>query len=101
MTDDTTTQLANDDEATASQVVDATFDLTQDGDGVDDSEAERPWLRPGKWYVVHSQSGYEKKVDANLKARIASYNLDDRFNVFFCHDEFLSCEFLVRASRLG
>ena len=78
MTDDTTTQLANDDEATASQVVDATFDLTQDGDGVDDSEAERPWLRPGKWYVVHSQSGYEKKVDANLKARIASYNLADR-----------------------
>ena len=74
MTDDiTTTQLATDDEAT--QLVDATFDLTEDGD---DSEVERPWLRPGKWYVVHSQSGYEKKVDANLKARIASYNLADR-----------------------
>ncbi|GBL20348.1 hypothetical protein EMGBS4_04080 [Acidimicrobiaceae bacterium] len=59
MTDDTTTQLATDDETP--QVVDATFDLTQDGDDVDDSEVERPWLRPGKWYVVHSQSGYEKK----------------------------------------
>ena len=58
MTDDiTTTQLATDDEAT--QLVDATFDLTEDGD---DSEVERPWLRPGKWYVVHSQSGYEKKL---------------------------------------
>jgi len=74
MTDDiTTTQLATED--VASQTVDATFDLTEDGD---DSEVERPWLRPGKWYVVHSQSGYEKKVDANLKARIASYNLADR-----------------------
>ena len=77
MTDDTTTtQLATDD--VASQTVDATFDLTQDGEDSDDSEVERPWLRPGKWYVVHSQSGYEKKVDANLKARIASYNLADR-----------------------
>ena len=77
MTDDTTTtQLATDD--VASQTVDATFDLTQDGEDSDDSEVERPWLRPGKWYVVPSQSGYEKKVDANLKARIASYNLADR-----------------------
>ena len=57
MTDDTTTtQLATDD--VASQTVDATFDLTQDGEDSDDSEVERPWLRPGKWYVVHSQSGY-------------------------------------------
>lgn len=74
MTDDTT--LTHDDiEATRSAVVDATFDLTQDGD---EGEVDRPWLRPGKWYVVHSQSGYEKKVDANLKARVSSYNLADR-----------------------
>ena len=78
MTDDTTTtQLEQDAPASESAVVDATFDLTEDGDG-DDAEVDRPWLRPGKWYVVHSQSGYEKKVDANLKARIASYNLADR-----------------------
>ena len=57
MTDDTT--LTHDEiEATQSAVVDATFDLTQDGD---EGEVDRPWLRPGKWYVVHSQSGYEKK----------------------------------------
>ena len=37
MTDDTTTtQLATDD--VASQTVDATFDLTQDGEDSDDSE---------------------------------------------------------------
>ncbi|MEC8464196.1 MAG: transcription termination/antitermination protein NusG, partial [Actinomycetota bacterium] len=31
-----------------------------------------PWTRPGSWYVVHTQSGYEKKVTANLHARIQS-----------------------------
>jgi len=61
MTDDTTTtQLEQDAPASESAVVDATFDLTEDGDG-DNAEVDRPWLRPGKWYVVHSQSGYEKK----------------------------------------
>jgi transcription termination/antitermination protein NusG len=25
-----------------------------------------PYDRPGKWYVVHTQSGYEKKVKSNL-----------------------------------
>jgi len=54
----------------------ATFDLTEEG--LEDEEIDRPWLRPGKWYVVHSQSGYEKNVEANLKARIQSYNLVDR-----------------------
>ena len=43
----------------------------------DDSEAEvelpaepvdDPSTRPGEWYVVHTQSGYEKKVTANLHA---------------------------------
>ena len=78
MTDDTTTtQLEHDQTAEESAVVDATFDLTENGEG-EDEEVDRPWLRPGKWYVVHSQSGYEKKVDANLRARIASYNLTDR-----------------------
>ncbi|MFM7827902.1 MAG: transcription termination/antitermination protein NusG, partial [Acidimicrobiaceae bacterium] len=78
MTDDTTTtQLEHDQTAEESAAVDATFDLTENGEG-EDEEVDRPWLRPGKWYVVHSQSGYEKKVDANLRARIASYNLTDR-----------------------
>jgi transcriptional antiterminator NusG len=73
MTDDTTTtQLEHDHTAEESAVVDATFDLTENGEG-EDEEVDRPWLRPGKWYVVHSQSGYEKKVDANLRARIASF----------------------------
>lgn len=37
-----------------------------------------PLLRPGQWYVVHTQSGYEKKVTANLEARIQSMNMEDK-----------------------
>ena len=34
--------------------------------------------RPGRWYVVHTQSGHEKKAQQNLKARAASMNMEDR-----------------------
>ena len=37
-----------------------------------------PTTRPGQWYVVHTQSGYEKKVTANLQARIQSMNMEDK-----------------------
>jgi transcriptional antiterminator NusG len=39
---------------------------------------DNPWTRPGEWYVVHTQSGYEKKVKSNLEARIQSMNMEDR-----------------------
>ena len=77
--------------------VDVSFDLTdaaadgpsaEDGDtndgddsgdsGADVVEVDDPWTRPGAWYVVHTQSGYEKKVTANLGARIQSMNMEDR-----------------------
>ncbi|MSO32265.1 MAG: transcription termination/antitermination factor NusG [Ilumatobacteraceae bacterium] len=34
-------------------------------------------MKPGSWYVVHTQSGYEKKVEHNLKTRIASMSMQD------------------------
>ena len=37
-----------------------------------------PWTRPGSWYVVHTQSGYEKKVTANLHARIQSMDMEHK-----------------------
>ncbi|MFM7093431.1 MAG: transcription termination/antitermination NusG family protein, partial [Actinomycetota bacterium] len=64
---------------------DASFDLTTtdeivDGDESADEEVEveSPYSRPGQWYVVHTQSGYEKKVQLNLNTRIQSMNMDDR-----------------------
>ncbi|MEY4230909.1 MAG: transcription antitermination protein NusG [Actinomycetota bacterium] len=62
--------------------VDVAFDLTGTDEVSADDEAEvvvdDPWTRPGAWYVVHTQSGYEKKVTANLGARITSMNMEDR-----------------------
>ena len=37
-----------------------------------------PYDRPGKWFVVHTQSGYEKKVKQNLEARVQSFNMEDK-----------------------
>jgi transcriptional antiterminator NusG len=37
-----------------------------------------PYDLPGSWYVVHSYSGYEKKVKANLETRVKSMHLEDR-----------------------
>ncbi len=62
----------------------ATFDLTTTDeivdadDGEEEQEVDNPYARPGQWYVVHTQSGYEKKVQLNLNTRIQSMNMDDR-----------------------
>jgi transcriptional antiterminator NusG len=39
-----------------------------------------PYDRPGRWFVLHTQSGYEKKVKQNLEARTASMNMEDRIH---------------------
>ena len=41
---------------------------------------ESPFERPGRWYVVHTQSGYEKKVKQNLEARTSSMNMEERIH---------------------
>ena len=41
---------------------------------------ESPYDRPGRWYVVHTQSGYEKKVKQNLEARTQSMNMEGRIH---------------------
>jgi transcriptional antiterminator NusG len=73
------------DTADTDETVDVAFDLTEDAQADEDGEDEveevvvdDPWTRPGAWYVVHTQSGYEKKVTANLGARIQSMNMEDR-----------------------
>ena len=57
------------------------IDLTEPNDILADEDAApvtNPWRRPGQWFVVHTQAGYEKKVKANLEARIQSLNIEDR-----------------------
>ncbi len=60
--------------------VEAESETAVDGDSDDEDdeiEEDDPWTRPGEWYVVHTQSGYEKKVTANLHSRIESMNMED------------------------
>jgi len=70
------------DDAVATEVVDASFDLTTSETNNDaevvEAEVESIFSKPGQWYVVHSQSGYEKKVELNLKSRISSMQMEHR-----------------------
>jgi len=70
-----TAEASTGDEADANQGEDEATDeaAVEEVEPYDD-----PLLRPGQWYVVHTQSGYEKKVTANLEARIQSMNMEDK-----------------------
>lgn len=61
-------------EGAGAEVIDAE-DLVAEAPVVDS-----PADRPGKWFVVHTQSGYEKKVKQNLEARTQSMNMEGRIH---------------------
>ena len=68
-------------EGSASDEADSDADLERQDEADDEAppvETDDPTMRPGQWYVVHTQSGYEKKVTANLMARIQSMNMEDK-----------------------
>jgi transcriptional antiterminator NusG len=68
------------DVVTAEELLD---EAAEEGDEDEDDEdaepvrAESPYDRPGQWFVIHSYSGYEKKVKSNLESRIASMNMEE------------------------
>ncbi len=72
--DDASTETpVGDDEAVSDDAV------AESAPDADDAVIEDdPWTRPGQWYVVHTQSGYEKKATANLEARIQSMDLEHK-----------------------
>ena len=68
-------------EADTEAAGDSDVDVAEDlGDEEQDAAPREPspWLRPGQWFVVHTQSGYEKKVKSNLEARIQSMNVEEK-----------------------
>ena len=50
------------------------------GDGEEEEivPVESPYDRPGRWYVVHTYSGYENKVKGNMANVVTSRGLEDR-----------------------
>lgn len=68
------------DVVTAEELLDEAADASDDEDEDDDYEpvpVMSPYDRPGQWFVIHSYSGYEKKVKSNLESRIASMNMEE------------------------
>jgi transcription termination/antitermination protein NusG len=71
---DTDTDTESDTEADADVDVEV---LTDDELLAQQPVVDNPFTRPGRWFVVHTQSGYEKKVKQNLEARIHSMNAEE------------------------
>lgn len=65
-------------EAAADEFADA--EVLDEDDLYEAPRVESPYDRPGRWYVVHTQSGYEKKVKQNLEARIESMSMGERIH---------------------
>ena len=65
------------DEALAAEV--ATNDEAEEDAPVDPYEQFRKELRskPGKWYVIHSYAGFEKRVKQNIDNRKVSMSMED------------------------
>ncbi|PDQ34080.1 MAG: transcription termination/antitermination factor NusG [Candidatus Lumbricidophila eiseniae] len=66
-------------EAAAEATVGETGEITESDDEVDPYAAFRAELRflPGKWYVIHSYAGFERRVKANIEQRRESMAMSD------------------------
>lgn len=83
---------ANEAEAEGAEVADGVQGAEAAGENADADNGEeedagtkavaefRQSLRtlPGKWYVLHTYSGYERRVKQNVEARIATFGLEDK-----------------------
>ena len=77
------TDAADADAAVTDGADDADADVLSEDELLDEAAiapVESPYDRSGRWYVVHTQSGYEKKVKQNLEARISSMNMEERIH---------------------
>ena len=67
--------------ATEGEAIDAEDLLDEFADeDAEPAPVESPYDRPGRWYVLHTQSGYENKVRQNLEARTRSMNMEQRIH---------------------
>ncbi|PXY80705.1 transcription termination/antitermination factor NusG [Bifidobacterium indicum] len=85
-------QSAQDDAAPASDQAqggqaDESVPVSADADAADQEDAGQKAVDEfskklrtleGKWYVLHTYSGYEKRVKANVESRIVSFGLEDQ-----------------------
>ena len=65
-------------EVAPSEEVEASEESAEVVEAVEVPKPASPYDLPGDWYVIHSYSGYENKVKANLETRIQSMHMGDR-----------------------
>jgi transcriptional antiterminator NusG len=65
-------------DATAAADDDLDEPVDQDEEVEEEPPPPSPYDRPGRWFVVHTYSGYENKVRSNLFNVMASRNMEDR-----------------------
>ena len=70
---DTDSSVGTDAAAEHTEVIDEDVLLVEEA-----AQEASAYDRPGKWFVVHTQSGYEKKVKQNLEARVQSFDMEDK-----------------------
>ncbi|MBS5947673.1 MAG: transcription termination/antitermination protein NusG [Winkia neuii] len=64
-------------EAPAQAEEQAPADASQDAAEAAKQLREELEFLPGYWYVLHTYSGYERRVKANLEQRIQTFNMED------------------------
>ncbi|MEL6981858.1 MAG: transcription termination/antitermination protein NusG [Actinomycetota bacterium] len=83
-TEDAPAPEATEDAADSAPADAEAADESAEGDAEVEEEApaprrrRSPYDRPGRWFVIHTQSGYENKVRNNLLARTQSMNMEER-----------------------
>jgi transcription termination/antitermination protein NusG len=75
----------------AAPVTEPERDEAEDVDAVQvEEKPASPYDLPGSWFVIHSYSGYENKVKANLETRVRSMHLEDKvFDVVIPMEDFV------------
>ncbi len=71
-------ETALEDEAQAQALADMETDVTPPSETEDEEDGGDLRDERRKWYVIHTYSGYENKVKANLEHRIESMGMEDK-----------------------
>ncbi|WP_321780686.1 transcription termination/antitermination protein NusG [Schaalia cardiffensis] len=79
-------------ETPAEEAADTAPEAEEAQEAVDPLEAFRREIMmiPGDWYVIHTYSGHERKVKANLEQRIASQNMEEKIFRVEVPDEYIN-----------
>ena len=82
--EDSTDEDSTDEDAPAEAAAEVTEDDVEAVDSETDELADpleefrrTLWSKPGDWFVIHTYSGMENRVKANLENRITSLNMED------------------------